>query len=314
MEHAAACGGGWAGETGADRAMAGPPSRRRFLACAAVLATGGCASGRRARTGPVRTAPLVYDDRGGLFVAARVEGGARVRFLLDTGASRSALAPAFASRLGLAVRAGGEVEGSAGVVQAGRAAATVEVEGLGPVRADFTVYEFGSYDPDCVGILGHEYLCRAPFQVRYRDRSLVWNAQLPGRTQPLSIAGGIPRITVLAGGRPLDLRIDTGAAFPPGPDAYVNVTEDQAASLGLTGEPVAVFTATGTGNAVLRLPVHRLPGLTVGGRDFDRAFAIVQPRVGYFARPDAVGFLGNAVLDKLDPFLDYAGGAFAVGT
>lgn len=45
----------------------------------------------------------------------------------------------------------------------------------------------------------------------------------------------------------------------------------------------------------------------------NRAFAIVQPGVGYFAEPDAVGFLGNSVLDRLDPFFDYAGGVFGIG-
>jgi hypothetical protein len=36
----------------------------------------------------------------------------------------------------------------------------------------------------------------------------------------------------------------------------------------------------------------------------------VQPRAGYFARDDATGFLGNAVLDKLDPLVRLRGYSF----
>ena len=81
----------------------------------------------------------------------------------------------------------------------------------------------------------------------------------------------------------------------------------------VSGKPLAVWSATGTGGATLSLPVHRLQSLRLGERLVERPFAIVQPKVGCFARPDAVGFLGNAVLDKLDPFFDYAQGRFGVG-
>lgn len=233
-----------------------------------------------------------------------------VRLILDTGASRSTLASAFAAELGLALADGGEVEGSAGVVAARSATARLALDGHDELPIDFVVYDFASYDPRCVGILGAELLERAPFQLRYRQRLAVWNASPPPDTIELALDNGIPRVSVRIGGQSIDLRIDTGAAFPPGEDAYVNLTEDQAGFLGLEGAPVAVFTATGTGGARLELPVHRLDALEVASIVLPRAFAIVQPRVGYFAREDAVGFLGNSVLDKLDPFLDYRGRRF----
>jgi hypothetical protein len=93
----------------------------------------------------------------------------------------------------------------------------------------------------------------------------------------------------------------------------VNLTQAQARQAGLTGKPLHVFTATGTGGATLELPVHHLSSLDVAGVALDRAFAIVQPAVGYFARPEAVGFLGNSVLDKLEPYFDYAGSVFGAG-
>jgi hypothetical protein len=111
----------------------------------------------------------------------------------------------------------------------------------------------------------------------------------------------------------LDVRIDTGATFPLSDDSYLNLTQSQAELLRLTGDPIKVLSATGTGDAVLKLPVYSLASLEIGRMRLTRVYAIVQPRVGYFARPDAVGFLGNSVLDKLDPFFDYQRGVFGLG-
>jgi predicted aspartyl protease len=295
-------------QTGApslERAM--PLSRRGFLASAAwALAAW---PPRRPQGGTL--VPLFYDEHGGLFVEARIDGREPVRLILDTGASRSTISAAYAAELGLELSDGGEVEGSAGVVAARAAAVAIEVGGLEPLRIEALVYDFAHYDGRCAGILGRELLERAPFQIRYRARELVWDAALPEAAIPMRLDKGIPRITAELQGKPVDLRIDTGASLAPGADAYLNLTGAQARELGLTGTPVAVFTATGTGSATLELPVHRLEAAEVAGVRLARPFAIVQPAVGYFAREDAVGFLGNSVLDKLDPYLDYARGEFA---
>jgi len=261
-----------------------------------------------------RTAPIVYDEQGGVFLDVRVNGASdAARFLLDTGASRSALDEDFVKKLGLALHDGGEVEGTAGTVKARAAAVEVEVPGLGAVTIDATVYPINNHDPRCAGILGREVLAKEPFQLRYRERQIVWGAVPPKTTVPMQLDGGIPRIAATANGVRVELRLDTGAMLAPGDESYANLTTDQAAKVGLTGKPAAVWSATGTGGKVLSLPVHQLQTLRIGERDLQRPFAIVQPRVGYFERADAVGFLGNAVLDKLDPFFDYAGGRFGIG-
>ncbi len=298
-----------------ERRAAWEPSRREMLTLAGLgLAAGSCRTERSEELTPrPSTQPLIYDEHGGLMVEALVEGAGPVRMVLDTGASRSALSSVFAEQLGLELHDGGTVEGSAGRVEARAAWAEVELQDLGRLPIDFTVYEFGSYDPACVGILGHELLCRAPFRIRYRERRLEWRAPPPARTLPMSLDSRIPRITADVNGEPVELRIDTGAALPPSDDAYVNLTADQAEWLGLTGPPSAVFGATGTGGERLELRVHRLESLSVGEIRLPRAFAIVQPRVGYFAREDAVGFLGNSVLDKLAPYFDYERSTFGTG-
>lgn len=284
--------------------------RQAVLGISAGLAAAACSTERAGRTS-AKSIPLIYDDQGGLFVEARVAGSGPVLLILDTGASRSTVSSEFARTWGLGLENGGEVEGSAGVVRAQRARAPVEIAGMISERVDFLVYDFRSYDPRCVGILGHEILRLAPFELRYRERAWIWNASPPPRTIPLHLDGGIPRIAAQVNGDTLELRLDTGAAFPPGKDAYLNLSRPQAEALGLTGTPLKVFTATGTGDAVLELPVHALASLEIAGVALQRAFAIVQPAVGYFSRPEAVGFLGNSVLDKLDPYCDYASGVFA---
>ena len=282
-----------------------PLSRRDFLARAGwgTALTVICAR----RGDPPASVPLVYDAQGGLFVEVRIDGHEPVRMILDTGASRSAIASAYAGELGLETTDGGEVEGSAGTVAARQAAVEIALAGVEALRIEALVYDFASYDARCVGILGRELLERAPFQLRYRTRELVWSPGPPETTIAMQLDHGIPRIAAELQGRPVELRIDTGASLAPSADAYLNLTLAQARELELTGPPVAVFTATGTGGAALELPVHRLETAVIAGTRLERPFAIVQPAVGYFARADAVGFVGNSVLDKLDPYLDYAG-------
>lgn len=284
-------------------------SRRGFLTLAA--ATAACATRRSTRTDDSEVVvPLVYDAHGSLFVEARVNGREPKRLILDTGASRSTISSAYAAELGLVTVESGEIEGSAGVVAARQAPIELEVMPLVRFALDATVYDFTSYDARCVGIAGYELLSRAPFQIRYAARELRWTALAPARTIAMQLDGRIPRIQARVQGIDVPLRIDTGASLPPGEDSYLNLTERQARDAGLEGDPVAVFTASGTGGAKLELPVHRLDEFEIAGRFIERAFAIVQPPVGYFAREDAVGFLGNSVLDKLDPYFDYQRGVF----
>jgi len=245
-------------------------------------------------------------------VEARI-GRESVHMILDTGASCSALDAAFARKLALPLRDGGEVEGSAGVVHSNAADIDIEVPPFPSTRLTCTVYDLGSYDPRCVGILGADFLALAPFQIFYRERVWSRGSELRGERIPMSLDNNIPRIEARIDGVPIDLRIDTGATFPPGDDAYLNVTSAQAETLHLSGPPHAAFSATGTGGETLKLDVFALKSLEIGSKRIDRAFAIVQPRVGYFARDDAIGFLGNSVLDKLDPGFDFASRVLKIG-
>lgn len=253
---------------------------------------------------------IVYDDSGGLFIDVAINGTSS-RLILDTGASQGALDIAFCERQRLELRRAGTVEGTAGHIEAQETDVTLAVPGLAPFKATFSVYGLGSYDPTCVGILGADALSRAPFQLDYAARTLTWNAAQPSASTALKLDNRIPRLRARINGADIDLRVDTGATLQPGKTFFVNLTEAQAKSAGLTGSPRQVFTATGTGGTVLKLPVFDLAQFSIAGVTLAPARAIVQPPVGYFARADAVGFCGNSVLDKLKPYFDYAHGVFA---
>jgi len=258
------------------------------------------------------SAALIYDSYGGLFIDATVNGSGPYRMILDTGASRGVLDLALCRRLALSPRGGGAVEGTAGTIRAQEVEAAVSVVGLTAASVTLSAYSFNSYDQKCVGIIGGETLARAAFQIDYAARQLNWTPSPPRLRAPLTLDNGIPRISARVNDMNLALRIDTGATLSPGDTYFVNLTQAQAAAVGLTGAPRQVFTATGTGGATLELPVYDLQHFSIGGETLAPARAIVQPRAGYFEREDAVGFCGNAVLDKLNPYFDYGNGVFGL--
>lgn len=285
-------------------------SRREvFAGCGAALTLRATTAGGLART------PVIYDDAGGLLVEASINDMSVKRLVLDTGASRSAIGARYALEIGLPLSAGDVVEGSAGIVGTQKATVRIGVAGFRTRALEVTVYDFGSYDNECVGILGSDMLAGQgePFLIDYAKREIVWSAPRPKASIRMDLDNGIPRVNAILNGIELPFRIDTGATLSPGNRFFVNVTQDQASKVGFKGPPAMTFSAGGTGGASLSLPVYSIAEFAISGRTLGPALAIVQPKVGYFARPDAVGFLGNSVLDKLNPFLDYKGGFFGLG-
>lgn len=260
--------------------------------------------------------PVIYDQHGCLYIEARVNDGAKVTFILDTGASRSTLSKRFAESMALEVTGKEQITGTAGTVEAEVARAQVQIEHYGSLDLDLLIYEFGSLRQDCVGILGYELLTRQSFQLDYQRRLISWNKELcaPLKATTMSLDGRIPRISAMINGQAMDMRIDSGASLAPSPDFTVNLAPEQAAALKLSErEPLKVYKATGTGGLELKLPVYSIDQLEIAGIDIAAPkFAIVQPAVGYFARPGAVGFFGNSVLDKLNPWFDYSQPKMAV--
>jgi hypothetical protein len=257
----------------------------------------------------------------------KMDAGARpdLLFLFDTGASVSALDLKTANGLKLALMKGGKVEGSAGVIEAMKSqlpslsVGAARVENLSVTVQDLSA----SLVPKGMrldGILGYDFLSRYSVTINFENRTMRFSNQpqepfalaaRPTVSVPFTLEERIPRLRgILNGLIETDFRLDTGASLFETSDVYVNVTEVTlqkltAAEPGLV--PECYFKGTGTGGEV-KLPVVRLKRLSLGEIIVAQPYAIVQPKAGYFARPDAVGFVSNNFLEKYDPVtLDYLG-------
>lgn len=259
------------------------------------------------------------------FVRAQIgPGGDPVWLLLDTGANRSALDAGFAARAGLPVLEGSRVEGSAGVIEAG--GTRVEDLRLGelalptiePTTSDLSGLQ-GPGGEAAVGILGSDALAGLVVTLDFahgriavaRPSEASARAAGCGRTIAVRDDNGILRLDAVIDGEALPLRYDSGAGLFEDPHVWINLTGDQWARV--RGErpqtpPIATLGGSGTGGSV-SLPVHLGGRLEIGPLAWDEPRLIVQPAQGYFARPDAVGFVGNALFWSQGVVaIDYAGG------
>lgn len=261
------------------------------------------------------------------FVRADPGDGEPRWFLVDTGANRSALDAGVAQALGLPDEGGTTVEGSGGVVEA--ASTTVPRFTLGPVttRLSPTVSDLsglaGPEGAPVAGILGSDLFGDRVLTLDFERGRLALapaseasaTAAACGRRAAMRDDNGIPRVTGELDGRSIELRYDSGASLFDDPHLWINLSQPQhEAVLGgrEPGPPLQVLGGSGTGGAV-RLPVYAGERFRLGGIEWAGPRLIVQPPQGYFARPEAVGFLGNAAFR---PFglvvIDYPGGGLIV--
>lgn len=258
------------------------------------------------------------------FVKARIgEEGEAVWLLLDTGANRSALDSGFAASNGLPVLEGSLVEGSAGVVQAGGTRVSdlrlgsVVLPTLSPTTSNLA----GLQGPDgqrVVGILGSDALDGLIVAMDFAAGTISISppsidadiAGRCGRVIPTEDDNGILRLQAKVDGQLLPLRYDSGAGIFPDENVWINLTQAQHAIVKDGRPESAPFTtlgASGTGGQ-LSLPVYLGSRLEIGDLVWEEPRLIVQPSQGYFARPEAVGFVGNALFrSRGRMIIDYPG-------
>lgn len=267
---------------------------------------------------------FVYHQRV-VFVRARLNDESGLLFLLDTGASASAVHAATAERQELPLGAPTRVEGSAGVIDVDTVLVGELALGEHVVRGiTATVQDLGSSlappGERIDGILGHDFLGAFAIELDFAAKRLRLFDEplgdLPGALA-FELDNGIPCLVArLDGSVSTQLRLDTGASLFDSEDVYVNVTGrvwEELRRLDPALAPSQYFTGTGTGGEV-RLPVARIGSLSLGERTLERPWVIVQPAQGYFARPDAVGFVGNNLLEKFGRVtIDYPGRRLALG-
>jgi hypothetical protein len=123
-----------------------------------------------------------------------------------------------------------------------------------------------------------------------------------GEGVPMILDNGIPAIAGDLGGLEVQLRIDTGASLFESKDVYVNVPPRAWSALHAENPRLAAsthFEGTGADGSKVILPVVPVSGVRIGPLSIGSAFLIVQPEAGYFATPEAKGFVSNNYLEKL---------------
>ena len=237
--------------------------------------------------------------------------------LLDTGANASAVDSLRSSHL--ASLGSAEVLGTTGTLQVEMVALehlTLGPRTLPPLRA--TRRDLGGLlSPDgrrVELILGSDALAGAALTLDFGARELEFadGADLLRGADggvPMGLDQGIPMVEASLAGFATRLRIDTGASLFDTPDVYVNVPQHLWSELsgrdpGLA--PESSLLGTGADGSSVELPVVPLAEVTIAGRPLERVFLIVQPRAGYFAAPESLGFVSNNWLETLGRVtLDY---------
>ncbi len=282
----------------------------------------GCASVAPPAPAAIVAEPRTVFENYVAFAEGRIGGEGPYWFLIDTGASRSALDEGLAKELGLELGEATHVQGSAGEIEA--RAAKLPLLTLGGIEArdlEPTLYDLSGFvapaGPRFAGILGYDVMMDHAVLFDLPNGRLAFApcAESFGDLAeavivPFALDNNIPRVRAAIDGHPVDLRLDTGASIGPGPTTYVNVTQafyDRLRAADPELEPYTHFTATGAGGEI-RIPVVKAERLELGGLVISEPHLIVQPPAGYFANPDAVGFLGSYALQGRSKFVvDYPG-------
>jgi hypothetical protein len=255
-------------------------------------------------------------DRGQFFLPMSINGSAPHYFIFDTGAGISAVDMALAAELRLPTIAHTELAGTAGVMtvdqvriariaplRRGRTVDDLAWYGLTPTTQDLSAFHVPIQGAKEAGLLGNDYLQSFVIQLQL-DRPLVEIVRptgfAPAGVDPQRfISFVLDNNTIvrvkgrLDGWMEADLRFDTGSATMTVDGPYLNVTTSMWQAL-CQHHPEYRVHETLEANAIggkLKLDVGTITSLEVGPLRFDGIKVVIQPPVGYFADPQAVGFI-----------------------
>lgn len=179
--------------------------------CAAVSAGEG--SGKTATV-----VPFTSIQDGQIVVPLYVDEVGPLRFLLDTGSSRSAISETLAATLGLQLVAQTELVSSTGSGSTMRAVARVTNLRLGRARAQALLAPTLSKEavrrlgPGVVGVLGQDFLSRFNYTIDYRHERIIWHDEEAegGDVRRAADAANADGVTAAAGRVRLVLRASEG--------------------------------------------------------------------------------------------------------
>jgi hypothetical protein len=255
-------------------------------------------------------------ERGQFFVPLSLNGSSPHHFIFDTGAGVSAIDSTVADELGLLKIAHTELAGTAGILEVdqvriarimplsrGRGVAELSWYGLTPTKQDLSAFHVPVPGAREAGLLGNDYLQSFVVQLRFapalveisRPTGFTPAGADPMRYIPFFLDNAtIVRVSgVLDGWMEAPLRFDTGSATMTINGPYVNITPSMWQALRDRHPEYQVhdeLKANAIGGEV-KVQVARITSLDVGPLHFDNVSVVIQPEVGYFARPDAVGFI-----------------------
>jgi hypothetical protein len=278
-------------------------------------------------------------ERGQFFLPLSLGGSAPHYFILDTGAGVSAVDETLATELGLLEIAHTELAGTAGVLTVdqvrigrivplcrGRGVDELAWFGLTPTKQDLSAFQVPLSDTREAGLLGNDYLQSFIVQMRFapplmevnRPTGFVPAGADPSRFIPFVLdSATIVRVEgTLDGWLKAPLRFDTGSATMTIDGPYLNVPDSVWRALRERRPDYFIedeLKANGIGGEVT-LQVARITSLEIGPLHFEGPRVVIQPSVGYFARPDAVGFIA---LNLFEPggwlTVDYPNGRLYLG-
>jgi predicted aspartyl protease len=237
------------------------------------------------------TVPLSVYDNGAIVVPVSIAGAGPYRFLLDTGATRSAITSRLARQLRSPV-----IAQTAMVTPAGRGIRNVtlvrslQVGHRPPVSVaamvwpDEALARVGRVD----GLLGQDVLASLTYTIDYRRRELVWHdgdiGHVSGLRLPLTTANGLFFVSLPrppGGSSATRLLADSGA------DAIV-LFAPSGTTMRLSGPLETGVVRTSTGLQVGRRV--RIDALDLGALVLQDQLALLLPA------GDASGFLGDGLL------------------
>ena len=281
------------------------------VCCASALLASVSGDSTEAATAPIHQA------HGLIYVELERKGSEPLLALLDTGANASAIDLRCSDELPVLERS--EVIGTTGTLE-------VEMVSLSNLRLDtWTLPELRATRRDLGGllrledrpvdmILGSDAFVDRVLTIDFRADELEVSATSPepaADSCAMVLDNGIPAIEANLAGIDTWLRIDTGASLFDTNDIYINIPGHLWRGLRARDgkiQPTTHFQGTGANGRAVELPVAPVEDIALGPVTLERAFVIVQPEVGYFADPEAKGFVSNNFLRTLGRVtLDYCG-------
>lgn len=244
-----------------------------------------------------------------IFLKVKVNKSDSLLFLFDTGANTSAIDTKTADVLTLKTLKMGSVEGSAGTIVVPHVKAKSVLVGHSIVKnIVFTKYDLSRSlappDQHIDGILGTDFLKNFVVEIDFNHKMMTLSKKVLDTLTssfPFELENGIPRIKATINNNHIAwLRYDSGSSLFDTKDIYINTTTpvfDVIAKADTTLKPASFLSGTGVGGSV-KLPVYKINSILLNTIEIRKPFLIVQPRQGYFARPDAIGFFGNNLLQK----------------